>query len=237
MLFRFFISLKTTVWLLCLVIAALLAGAFIMPGKAEFQTVHSEPLIKWLQAQSPGITWWLWAAIGLLVVLTANTLFCSVESVLKKRKAAQWLLIISPQIIHLGFLFILLAHLFSSTGAFKGHVAVTEGTLLDLGGSSLRVKQIDIALDQYGYIRDWSVTVDYLANGAIVQEERILPNQPSVREGLGVYVKDLRAYPEKAVLLELSREPGAVWALTGGILFMVGIIMLVLLKMKRERQD
>lgn len=29
-------------------------------------------------------------------------------------------------------------------------------------------------------------------------------------------------YPVKAVLLEVSREPGAAWALIGGILFMLG---------------
>jgi cytochrome c biogenesis protein ResB len=36
------------------------------------------------------------------------------------------------------------------------------------------------------------------------------------------------------VLLEVSREPGAVWALVGGILFMTGTIALLVLKMKRE---
>ena len=62
-----------------------------------------------------------------------------------------------------------------------------------------------------------------------------MPNKPSIYKGLGVYVKDLRAYPEKMVLLELSREPGAVWALIGGILFMIGTIMLIILKWKRDK--
>jgi hypothetical protein len=52
--------------------------------------------------------------------------------------------------------------------------------------------------------------------------------------GVGVYVKDLRAFPHKMVLLEVSREPGAIWALGGSILFMTGTIALLMLKMKRE---
>jgi len=52
--------------------------------------------------------------------------------------------------------------------------------------------------------------------------------------GFNINVKDLQAYPE-AVLLQVSREPGAAWALAGGILFMVGILALIALKMKMER--
>jgi len=61
-----------------------------------------------------------------------------------------------------------------------------------------------------------------------------LPNKPVFHKGVGVYVKDLRAYPNKMVLLEVSREPGAIWALLGGILFMTGTIALLVFKMKRE---
>ena len=47
--------------------------------------------------------------------------------------------------------------------------------------------------------------------------------------------KDIRVFPSKAVLLQVSSEPGAVWALLGGIIFMTGIIILIILKVNRER--
>ena len=233
---NFFISLKTAIWLLCLLIVMLLAGAVIMPANEEFQSIHSVPMLEWIKEQPLGLTWWLWSSIGLLTLLTANTLFCSVDSILKKRKVMQWLLILSPQIIHIGFLFILLAHLFSSALGFKGYSAATEGTALELKDKTiLHIKNIRISIDNKGYLSDWAVDAEYIAGGKTIKEDSIMPNKPSMYNGLGVYVKDLRAYPEKMVLLELSREPGAVWALIGGILFMTGTIMLIILKWKRDK--
>jgi hypothetical protein len=67
------------------------------------------------------------------------------------------------------------------------------------------------------------------------KEDIIRPNNPSAQKGFNINVKDLRPYPDEAVLLQINREPGALWALIGGILFMVGIIILIVLKIKIER--
>lgn len=236
----FFLSLKTALWLLCALIALLFAGAFVMPAHQEFQTIHSIPLLRWMQDHPPGLTWWLWASVAALVVLAANTLFCSVESVLKKRKVTQWLLLISPQVIHAGFLFILLAHLLSSLGGFKGMAVAAEGTMLRMPDTSdaeaLRVTAIDLALEPNGYLADWAVSIEYVRDGVVIAQDRLQPNKPSLYKGLNINVKDLQAFPYRAVLLELSREPGAVWALVGGILFMAGTVTLIALKWKRAEE-
>lgn len=232
---NFFFSLRTTLWLLGLMLMLMLAGAVIMPGKQEFQTIHSAPMFAWLKDQPLHITWWLWGLIGTLSVLTFNTLFCSIESVVKKRKVTQWLLLISPQIIHIGFLFILLAHFLSATGAYQAFAAAQEGNMLRISDSTvLRIKDINIMTDRYGYISGWSVGVEYLEDGTMSQTDTISPNNPSTLMGFNINVKDLQTYPE-AVLLQVSREPGALWALTGGIMFMIGILALIALKMKMER--
>ena len=67
-----------------------------------------------------------------------------------------------------------------------------------------------------------------------IKEDSLSPNSPSFYKGLGIYLKDIQPYPLKAVLLEVSKEPGAAWALVGGILFMLGTITLLILKIKRE---
>ena len=231
----FFVSLKTSLWLLCLVIVLLLSGAFIMPGEKAFQSIHSMPLIDWMRQQPVKSTWWLWASMGLLIVLAANTLLCSIDSIAKKRKVTQWMLLISPQIVHIGFLFMLIAHLSSAVGGFKTFAVVAEGTALEMPDNSvLQIKGIAISFDSYGYLYDWAVDVEYRDNGQVLKQERLMPNKPVFHKGVGVYVKDLRAYPNKMVLLEVSREPGAIWALVGGVLFMAGTIALLVLKMKRE---
>ncbi|HUO78427.1 MAG TPA: hypothetical protein VMU21_12715 [Thermodesulfovibrionales bacterium] len=231
----FFVSLKTSLWLLCLVTVLLFAGAFIMPGEKAVQSIHSMPLLEWMREQPVKSTWWLWSSMGLLLVLAANTLVCSIDSIAKKRKVTQWMLLISPQIVHIGFLFMLIAHLVSAVGGFKTFAVAAEGTSLEMPDNSvLQIKGIAMSFDSYGYLYDWSVDVEYRDNGQVLKKERLLPNKPVFLKGVGVYVKDLRAFPKKMVLLEVSREPGAVWALVGGILFMTGTIALLVLKMKRE---
>jgi len=76
--------------------------------------------------------------------------------------------------------------------------------------------------------------VEYLTNGVAVYSDIIKPNQPSIRKGFNINVKDLAPLPHKAVLLQVNREPGAFFALTGGVLFMIGIVILIVLKIRVE---
>jgi len=217
-------------------LALMLAGAFIMPSQKEFETIHSTPMFEWLKIQPIAITWWLWSLIGVLTLLTVNTLFCSVESIIKKRKVTRWPLLISPQIIHIGFLFMLFAHLMSAIGSYQKFAVVQEGSMLRISDNVvLKVKDINIQSDYNGYITDWKVGIEYLKEGKELSADTILPNSPSLRTGFNINVKDLQAYPYEAVLLQVSREPGAVWALAGSVLFMVGIITLIALKIRMER--
>lgn len=231
----FFLSLRTAIWLLLTLIIMLLYGSLIMPGRAEFSSINFIPLFDWLRENNAGITWWLYGSIILLSLLTANTIVCSVESLIKKSQRRNLLLIISPQIIHIGFLFILLAHFLSSSGSFKGSATAYEGMVLRMPNNiDLRVKEIKIVISPSGYISDWAVDIEYLLDSRKIKEDFLKPNSPSFYDGFGVYLKDIQASPFKAVLLEVSREPGAVWALIGGIFFMTGTITLLALKIKKE---
>lgn len=234
---NFFFSLQTTLWLLGLSLLLMLAGAFIMPGSQAFQALQSLPLFDWIYEQPLEVTWWLWGLIGVLAVMTVNTLFCSVKSLVGKGKVTHWLLLISPQIIHIGFLFILLAHLLSGLGAYQTTAAAKEGSILRISKDNtlLKVNNIDIKLDYYGYVQDYTVDIEYLSDGAVIAKDTIRPNDPSDITGLNIIVKDLRPFPNEAVLFQIHSEPGALWALIGGIFFMVGIVTLILLKIRMER--
>jgi hypothetical protein len=207
-----------------------------MPARKEFQALRSIPLFTWLEKNPLEITWWLWCLIGILSLLSVNTLFCSIESLVKKKKVNQWLMVISPQIIHIGFLFILLAHLLSALEGFQTFAFVGEGSLLQISKDKImKVKWININVSPDGYISDWEVKIEFFSNGKIVKEDTIRPNKPSTPLDLNINVKDLRFYPRKTAYLQISREPGALWALVGSIIFMIGIFILIILKIKRER--
>jgi len=233
----FFLSLKTSLWLLGLSLLLMFAGAFVMPARKEFQELHSRALFDWITEQPMEVTWWLWGLIGVLAVMAVNTLCCSVESIIKKRKVTHWLLLISPQVIHIGFLFILLAHLLSATGAYQMTAVAREGSLVKISKDDtlLKVKNINIKLDYYGNVSDYAVDIEYLSDGKVIAEDVIRPNDPSDKTGLNIIVKDLRPYPNEAVLFQIHSEPGALWALVGGILFTIGIITLILLRIKMEQ--
>jgi len=234
-LFKFFLSLRTAIWLLMALLSLLFYGSVVMPLNPEFQSLNSVALFQWMAVNSFGITWWLWAAIGFISLLTANTLLCSAESILKKKSARQWMLVISPQVAHIGFLFILLAHLLSGYSGFRGTAFVYENSGLRLpNGNDIVLRKIDVDMDRMGYIKDWFADVEYFKEGRSLRSDRIRPNSPSFQEGLGIYIKDVRPMPYPAAMIEVSREPGAVWALIGGLLFMAGMIMLLLFKIKKE---
>ncbi len=233
---RVFVSLRTAIWLLLALLCILLYGSFLMPLREEFQGLQMAPLFQWLEESPAGVTWWLWAAIGVLSLLTANTLFCSVESIIKKRDARNMLLMLSPQVIHIGFLFVLLGHLLSSYGSFKGMAYVSQGTVLQLpNNESVVFDEIHTEAGPSGYITDWSAGIRYLKEGRFLETDMIGPNNPSFRGGFGLYIKTVDFRPFPVALVELSRDPGAIWALVGGVLFLAGMTSLLALKIRRER--
>jgi hypothetical protein len=233
----FLLSMRTALVGLGAMFVLMLAGAVIMPASDEFQQLRAMPLFEWLGRQPLSITWWLWLLIAVIAVIALNTLFCSIESIVRKRRVTQWLLLISPQVIHLGFLLVLLAHLFSAAGSSQEVAVAGEGTVVNLkkGDVRMRVDDIDVSVDYYGYISDWKVSVSYMTDGDKLFRDIISPNNPSTYRGMNVNVRDLRLTPVKAVLIQINREPGAAWALAGGILFMTGIVTLIALKIKTER--
>jgi hypothetical protein len=232
---KFFLSLRTALWLLMALLCLLLYGSVIMPMNEEFQALRTVPLFQWMEENPFSMTWWLWAAIGLLSLLTANTLLCSIDSVKKKKSARQWMLVLSPQIVHIGFLFILLAHLLSGYSSFRGTAVVYENSGLNLpNGNDVLFKKIDVYMDPRGYMKDWSAEVEYFKSGTSVGTDSIKPNSPSFLDGLGIYIKDIQLQPYPVAMIEVSKDPGAIWALVGGVLFMAGMVTLLFLKIKKE---
>lgn len=206
-----------------------------MPAHEEFGMLHTVALFGWMQEMPLSITWWLWAATGALSLLTANTIVCSIESVVKKKEARQWLLILAPQIMHLGFLFILLAHLLSSYGSEKGITYAYKGSVLKISEDlEVRFNELNASADASGYISNWSADIEYFRRGRSVASDRIQPNSPSFRDGIGIYIKTVKVAPFPVAMIEVSREPGAVWALAGGVFFMAGMVTLLALKIRKE---
>lgn len=225
-------SLSLGLWLMGGVMILLAAGSF---GGEAAASLNEMPLFAWLSAAPFTASWWLWGTLGLLALLVVNTLFCSVEAIRLRRGKAGLVALLAPQLMHAGFLLIVLAHLLSAKGGAKQAMQLFEGSDLSFpGGSSVVVEAIEVEADHRG------MPLDYRARMRVVEHGRstpvtVRPNKPLFHGGLGIYLKYAEPAPVPAAFVEIHREPGAGWALAGALFFTVGNGML--LAVRRERRQ
>ncbi|GFO67454.1 cytochrome c biogenesis protein ResB [Geomonas limicola] len=211
------ISLNLGLWLITGVMLALAAGSFSQ-GAAEGGGLNEMPLFAWLLGAPVGFSWWLWIALALLAPLTLNAILCSIEALRKGRSLA-------PQLMHLGFLFIVLAHLLSAYGGFKQQFQLPEGGSLGFpDGERLLVENISGVAGPMGMLSSYQARMR-IGNGAASGVE---PNHPLFHKGYGIYLKQVELVPVPVALIEVHREPGAWAALAGALFFTLGNLMLLM---------
>ena len=161
---NFFLSLKTTVWILFGLVVIFFIGSYMMPMHRDvFSSMNDSLLFDWVKsiaAQNFGQTWWFFAALAGLVLLTINTLVCSLQAIREKWSRADFFLRVAPQLIHIGFLFILLAHLLGSGWGYKLSGMMPEGGFARLPEDrTLSLQKITVESDPAGYLQNWSADV------------------------------------------------------------------------------
>ncbi|KAF0217008.1 MAG: hypothetical protein FD174_3457 [Geobacteraceae bacterium] len=219
-------SLTLGLWLIGGVCLFLGIGSF-SGGGAEGSSINDMPLFAWLRETPVVTSWWLWLTIACLALLALNTVVCSIESLRNKYGRTNFLVLIAPQLMHLGFLLIVLAHLFSAYGGYKQVMQVYEGSAIGFpDGERVQVAAITAAAGPMGMMTDFGAELRYGAPGN-EKSQTIRPNEPLFYKGVGIYVKDVGMVPERTALVEIHREPGAGCALAGALLFTVGNVVLL----------
>jgi len=223
-------SLSLGLWLLGLVMLLLATGSFL---QGEGSSINEVALLDWVREVPLRDSWWLLLSIGLIAILAVNTLLCSIESLRLKWQKGSFLVIIAPQLMHLGFLFIILAHMQSAYGGFKQAMQVEEGSSITFpDGSDVVFRDFAATYGKMGMPTAYSATLNCRSGGKDVAAI-ISPNHPFFYQGHGIYIKDIAPPPQKAALVEVHKEPGAGMALAGGAIFTVA--NLILLARRRER--
>lgn len=235
---NFFLSLKTTVWTLFILVCVFFVGSYMMPLRRDiFSLMNEGILLEWVErvaAENLWQTWWFFAAVAGLVLLSLNTLLCSFQAIRGKWTRSDFLLRISPQVIHIGFLLILLAHLFSAGWGYKLSGMMPEGASTALPENrGLTLQKIHVQTDAAGYMSDWAASVSLYENNTFATSGILGPNKPLFYKGTGIYLKSLSFERGPAAFLMVTKDPGAVWALLGGMLFMAGSVILLVLKWKK----
>jgi hypothetical protein len=235
---NFFLSLKTTVWTLFALVCLFFVGSYMMPAHREvFGSMNDDILFHWVEKTASGNlwhSWWFFGALALLCLLTINTLVCSIQAVRGRWSREDFLLRISPQVVHIGFLFILLAHLLGAGWGYKLSGMMPEGAFAPLPDDlAIGLHRIHVRTDPRGYMIDWAAEASVYENNQVVKSGTLGPNTPLFYKGTGIYLKSLNFDRGPAAILLVARDPGAVWALVGGVLFMLGSTTLLVLKWKK----
>jgi len=233
---NFFLSLKTAVWTLFGLICVFFAGSYLMPAHREiFGPMNDRLLFNWVReagADNPWQTWWFFAALAGLILLTVNTVVCSLHAIGEKWSRRDFLLRVSPQIIHIGFLFILLGHLLGAGWGYKLSGGIPQGAYARLPEDrTLYLKELRSTAD--GPMTEWVADVYLFEKGERVKTGTLGPNKPLFYRGAGIYLKGLDFDAGPVGLILVAKDPGAAWALAGGILFTLGSMILLMLKWKK----
>jgi hypothetical protein len=230
-LYNLLTSLDLAIWLLGGVMVLLAVGSFACNAGSG---INDLALFSWLRWVPVRMSWWLWGTLCLLALLALNTVLCSIESLKAKWLRGSFLLRIAPQLMHLGFLFIVLAHLFTAYGGSKDFGTLREGSAFTFpDGSRVELTRLEIRLGPMGVPLDFSGTLRHMTRSGELNTV-FSPNHPYFYKGLGVYLKQVEPLPIMTAIVEIHREPGAGLALVGAILFTVGNILLIWLRRGKE---
>ena len=235
---NFFLSLKTTVWTLVGLIAVFFLGSYLMPAYKDVHGAMNDRLLfEWIEAFAVAHPWaasWFFASLAGLVMLTINTLVCSIQAIRGKWSRDDFLLRIAPQVVHIGFLLILLAHLLGAGWGYRLAGMLPVGASAGLpGGQQLHLADLRPQVDERGYLRDWSAEVVLFEDGQRVASGFLGPNVPLFYRGTGVYLKSFELQDRPVAFLMVNRDPGALWALAGSVLFSIGTAIILVLKWKK----
>ncbi len=234
---RFFSSLKTAVWTLVALICVFFLGSYLLPAYREVHGGMNEQLLfQWVSESAASHPWaasWFFLSLAGLVLLTINTLVCSWQAIKGRWTRRDFLLRIAPQIVHIGFLFILLAHLLGAGWGYRlsGGLAVERSARLP-DNRILLLNDLRPQTDESGRLTDWAAVVSLYEGERRVAGGELGPNRPLFYRGMGVYLKGLDQDRPIAYLM-VNKDPGALWALVGAVLFMIGASVIVVLKWKQ----
>jgi len=232
-LYNFLTSLDLGIWLVAGVILFLGIGSFVA---REGSAINDVPLFIWLTRAPVAETWWLWVTVAILALLALNTVLCSIESLRAKWQRGSFLARIAPQVMHLGFLLIVLAHLVSAYGGFKEGGPLPEGgSFFFPDGSRVEIIRLDARIGPMGMPLAFSATLRHMSPSG-ERHAVFSPNHPYFYQGFGVYLKQVELFPAKMALVEIHREPGAGLALAGALFFTVANLMILWLR-RGKRAD
>jgi hypothetical protein len=223
---NFFLSIKTAFGFFLFFVAVCLHGSLSLPNNlAFFSGIDDTPLFRWLaEARGAGTTWWIWVFITALAVFALNTIACTADAVLHRIGRHALIVKLSPQVMHIGVLFVMLGHLLTASYGIKLDIDLAKGEVKSVAGTaSMLLEDVAVTEDENGYAVDWEAQLRWIDGKERSALMGLRPAHPLYVAGYGLYSKSVvKDDAGSSALVRVSRDPGALWALLGGVLLSIG---------------
>ena len=225
-LINFFLSIKTAFGFFLFFIAVMLYGSLSLPNNlAFFSGIDDARLFQWLaEAKDYGTTWWIYAMILGFGLFALNTIICTADVLLFRLGRRALIAKLSPQVMHLGVLFAMLGHLLTASLGVKLDVDLRTGEQKAVSRTAaIALEDVRVQEDGNGYTVEWEAKVRWVENGKTSEARSLRPVHPVYFGIYGLYSKSVNVDKDgSSALVRVSRDPGAPWALLGGILLSLG---------------
>jgi hypothetical protein len=226
-LYAILVSQTTAVALFAATMAVSIAGSLTLPRNlALFSGIDDTPLFAWLgETARLDVTWWIYLMVAMMGLLALSTALCTAEALLRLRGAHSLALRLSPQFMHLGVLLVLLGHFLTAAIGAREDVLMGKDAPVDLGGGvTATVTDVRQEEDEYGYARNWEADVTIEAGGISLGTATLRPARPASIGPFSLFIRSVETGESPSALVRVVRDPGATWALAGGVVVTLSCI-------------
>jgi hypothetical protein len=214
-------SINTGLYIFVTAMIFFLLGSLYIPQNLHlFSDVNDMPLFKWLSINSANFikTYWIYILIILMAVLSLNMVVCMIDDISKRFSPRLIVQKLSPHIIHCGVLIILSGHLISASTGFKKDISIGINEEVILNGLRIRAEGVRFDNIKGEDQSRWIVNLLVNENG-VVRRFVLEPSRPAFFR-YGFYAKS--AERSGRLIIGVISDPGAIWEVSGAILFIIG---------------
>ena len=215
-------SIETSLYLIAVSVLIFLAGSIYIPNNLDiFSEVNDKPIFRWLYENKSVLSksYWIYLQVMLMAALSLNMIVCTVDGLIGKLSARNFIQKVSPHILHIGMLLVLFGHLVSGTSGYKKDYVVTEGQKFSHSDTDVYVDKVDLVEIAGENQKRWRVNMRVESDGH--KKSGILqPASPMFFRGVGIFVKS--ADEQGRTVIGIVRDPGVKWEIAGALIFLLG---------------
>ena len=218
---RFFLSIKTSLWLTGMIIGVFLIGSFYIPQNlALFSEINDIPLFTWLLENNHHLSkvFWIYLLVALMLLLWINTIVCSIDAIIKRTTWAGLIRVLSPQVVHLAILCVLVGYCVSASTGYKKDVSMNMIDSQKIEGFDLKINNMEFFTNPGENSPRWRVYLNINSSEHVLELGR-----PAFYNRVGFYAKSAQQKKMKAII-GLIYDPGVLWELIGAVTFIIGAL-------------